>query len=67
MLPVSHSACIMTNHDKRKILLAVTGLSPTCRSLPDTLIDAAVGDGFGLLVDGAGAAALGVGAALPGA
>ena len=41
MLPVSHSACIMTNHDKRKILLAVTGLSP--QIVTETLYALAVG------------------------
>ena len=50
----------------REVLLAITGRPPTCRSLPATLVDAAVGDGIGLVTDGAGAAALGVGTVWPG-
>jgi hypothetical protein len=50
----------------REVLLALAGRAPTCRSLPDTMLDVVVGDGLGRLEDGAAAAALGLGAGLPG-
>lgn len=50
----------------REVLLAVSGRPPTCRGLPDVLVDLALGDGIGLLQDTLGAHAAGAALVAPG-